>query len=76
MSPLSKEMIFVCLLEQYAPSKSTTASLAMRQWDARGVTDFIYEMDDRYHAEAMENAFENIDRLVADKTKMGSRLTP
>ncbi|WP_420866607.1 hypothetical protein [Hallerella succinigenes] len=31
------------------------------------MTDFVYSMHERYHAEALENAFDDIDRLLQDK---------
>ncbi|MDE7048944.1 MAG: DUF3791 domain-containing protein, partial [Lachnospiraceae bacterium] len=44
--------------------KNTTADKIMDLWDKLKLTDFIYDM---YHIERLENAFEDIDRLVAEK---------
>ena len=65
---MSKEMeFFIFLLEQYAKHKNTTADNILRQWDGLQLTDFIYDMYERYHVEALENAFDDIDRLIAQK---------
>lgn len=45
----------------------TTADKVLKLWDKLGLTDFIYDMYERYHIERLENAFEDIDRLVAEK---------
>ena len=63
---MSKEMtFFIYLLEKYAEEKGRLASDVLRQWDALGLTDFFYDMYERYHSEALENAFEDIDAHVA-----------
>ena len=62
---MPKEMdFFIFLLEQYAAAKGTTADRILRQWDDAGVTDTIYGMYERYHSEAIENAFDDIDRII------------
>lgn len=60
---------FIYLIERYAETYNTTASKVMAEWDALGLTDFIYNMYDIYHCEAIENAFMDIDELVK-KRKM------
>lgn len=65
---MGKEMeFFIFLLENYAEYKKTTADKIMELWDKLKLTDFIYDMYERYHIERLENAFEDIDRLVAEK---------
>lgn len=58
---------FIFLIENYAQYKNTTADKVMKLWDRLELTDFIYDMYERYHIERLENAFEDIDRLVAEK---------
>lgn len=58
---------FIFLIENYAEYKNTTADAVLKLWDELKLTDFIYEMYERYHTERLENAFEDIDRLVAEK---------
>ena len=65
---LSKEMkFFIYLLERYAESRDTTADAVLEQWDELGVSDLIFDMYDLYHVEKLENAFADIDDLVAEK---------
>ena len=65
---LSKEMkFFIYLLERYAESRDTTADAVLEQWDELGVADLIFDMYDLYHVEKLENAFADIDDLVAEK---------
>lgn len=65
---MSKEMdFFIFLLEQYAKYKNETADKILKQWDESGLTDFIYSMYERYHIEALENAFSDIDRLISER---------
>ena len=67
MDELPKEFeFFASLVEQYAASRGTTADKVLAALDAKGKTDFVYGMYDRYHVEAMENAFNDIDRLLGD----------
>jgi len=62
---MDKEMeFFIFLIENYAYYKNTTGDEVLRLWDKLELTDFIYEM---YHIERLENAFEDIDRLIAKK---------
>lgn len=56
---------FLFLLERYAAAKSRTASDVLREWDRADVSDFIFDMYEIYHQEAIENAFADIDSLVA-----------
>jgi len=65
---LSKEMkFFIYLLERYAESRDTTADAVLEQWDELGVAELIFDMYDLYHVEKLENAFADIDDLVAEK---------
>lgn len=65
---MGKEMeFFIFLLENYAEYKNTTADKILELWDKLKLTDFIYDMYERYQIERLENAFEDIDRLVAEK---------
>ena len=62
---MTKEMdFFTFLMEQYARYKSTTADVIMRQLDELNLTDYVYNMYEMYHSEAIENAFEDMDRLI------------
>ncbi len=68
MAELSKEMkFFIYLLEYYADYKGTTGDIVLREWDRLELTDFIFDMYERYHIEALENAFDDIDALIIEK---------
>lgn len=63
---MTKEFeFFVYLIEAYAKHKSSTASVILGKLDKVGKTDFVYEMYEMYHSEAIENAFIDIDSLIA-----------
>ncbi len=65
---MSKEMdFFIFLLEQYAAYKELTADKVLEMWDRLELTDYIYNMYERYHIESLQNAFDDIDRLTAEK---------
>lgn len=65
---MGKEMeFFIFLIENYAEYKNTTADKVLNLWDQLELTDFIYDMYERYHTERIENAYEDIDELVAKK---------
>ena len=70
MHTISKQTsFFIFLLEQYANYKSCTTDEVLKQWDNLGITDLIYNMYERYHIEAIENAFDDIDKLILEKYK-------
>ena len=65
---MAKEMeFFSFLMEQYAAYKGTTANKILAQLEEKKLTDFVYSMYERYHTEALENAFDDIDRLLETK---------
>lgn len=67
---LTNEMeFFTYLLEHYAVYKNTTADKVLAEWNELHLTDFIYDMYERYHTERIENAYEDIDKLIAEKKK-------
>ncbi len=67
---MSKEMeFFTFLMEQYARYKNTTADKVLRQLDDLKLTDYIFNMYERYHIEALENAYADIDKLIEDRSK-------
>ncbi|MBQ6470477.1 MAG: DUF3791 domain-containing protein [Victivallales bacterium] len=69
---MSKEGdFFIYLLEGYAAHKGTTADKVLAQWDALDLTEFIYGLYELYHVECLENAFDDIDRLTAERLAIG-----
>lgn len=65
---MPKEMdFFIFLLEHYAAYKGSSADKVLAEWDKFDLTEFIYGMYERYHIERIENAYEDIDRLILQK---------
>lgn len=63
---MAKEMeFFSFLMEQYAAYKGTTANKILAQLEAKKQTDFVYSMYERYHTEAIENVFDDLDKILA-----------
>lgn len=64
---MSREMqFFMYLIERYAGYKNSTAGDVLTEWDELGITNKIYDMYELYHTEAIENAFADIDKLIAE----------
>lgn len=67
---MSKEMeFFTFLMEQYARYKNTTADKVLHKLDELKLTDYVFNMYEMYHSEALENAYADIDKLIESKTK-------
>ena len=65
---MSKEMnFFIYLLEKYADKKNKNASDILKEWDKLNITQLIYDMYEKYHTETLENAFEDIDKILESK---------
>ncbi len=65
---MSKEMnFFIYLLEKYADKKNKNASDILKEWDKLNITQLIYDMYEKYHTETLENAFEDIDKILEIK---------
>lgn len=63
---MSDEMrFFLILIEGYARFKQRPTGDVMREWDEHGITQEIYDGYFQYHQERIENAFEDIDSLIA-----------
>ncbi len=63
---MAKEMeFFSFLMEQYAAYKGTTANKILAHLEEKNLTDFVFSMYERYHTEALQNAFDDLDKLLA-----------
>ena len=63
---MSKEFrFFTYLLECYAQHKQTTAGEVLRTLEEKHLTEFVLQMYEMYHSEAIENAFVDLDSLIA-----------
>ena len=62
---LTKEFkFFAYLLECYAVHKDTTPDKILETLDEKNLTQFVYDMYELYHSEAIENAFTDLDSLI------------
>lgn len=67
---MTKEMdFFIFLIENYAAYKKIGADEVIKKLDELNLTDFVYNMYERYHQEALENAFVDIDNLIKEQSK-------
>ena len=66
---MPKEMeFFIYLIENYAAYKNVGADEILNTLDKLNLTDFVYNMYERYHQEAIENAYKDIDELILEKS--------
>lgn len=71
---MSKEgEFFIYLLERYADFKKQKASDILKLWDEADLTKLIYDLYEIYHVERLENAFEDIDILLKERTGEGKK---
>lgn len=65
---MSPEMeFFIFLIEQYAAYKKRSADEVLSEWDSLGISSHIFEMYEMYHTERIENAYDDIDRIVRER---------
>lgn len=63
---MSEEMdFFIYLLENYSEYKNQTADEVLKEWDNHGITQIIFDNYWGYHTERIENAYMDIDSLLA-----------
>lgn len=68
---MPKEMeFFIYLIENYAAYKNIGADEILNTLDKLNLTDFVYNMYERYHQEAIENAYKDIDELILEKSNL------
>lgn len=59
-----KMQFFVYLLEYYAAYKNKKTGQVIKEWDACGITQKIYDNYWVYHTERIENAYMDIDSML------------
>lgn len=63
---MSNELkFFILLIEKYAYDKDRSTGDVLREWDEKGVTQEIFDDYWKYSQEAIQNAYADIDSLVA-----------
>lgn len=63
---LPKEFTFFAyLIESYAQSRNLSAAEVMDALDQQEKIGFVYDMYEMYHTESIDNAFADLDSLIA-----------
>ncbi|MBR6766498.1 MAG: DUF3791 domain-containing protein [Clostridia bacterium] len=63
---MNEEMrFFLFLIERYAHHKGKSTGDVLKEWDERGITQQVFDSYWTYHTERIENAFADIDSLLA-----------
>ena len=57
---------FIYLLEHYAAYRNRKTGDVLKEWDQKQITQKIYDNYWGYHTERLENAFADIDSLLAN----------
>ena len=60
-----KLKFFLFLIERYAQHKGKSTGEVIKECDAHGITQKIFEGYWEYHTERIENAYVDIDSLLA-----------
>ena len=60
---------FIYLIENYAAYKNIGADEVLNKLDELNLTELIFSMYERYHQEAIENAYQDIDNLIKERSK-------
>ena len=56
---------FLFLIERYSAHKGRLTGEVLKEWDDHGITQEIYDNYKVYHQERIENAYSDIDSLIA-----------
>ena len=63
---MTEEMeFFLMLVECYADAKGRSTGDVVREWENRGIIQEVQDNYFMYHQERLENAFDDIDSLLA-----------
>lgn len=68
---MSKEMeFFIYLIEHYADYKNKNANEVMKELKDLDLIDEVFNRYEFYHIERLENAYEDIDKLIEEKKRI------
>lgn len=63
---MPKELkFFIFLIENYACYKNKPTGEVLKEWEENEIVQEIYDNYEMYHQERIENAYEDIDALLA-----------
>ena len=60
-----EQRFFVYLLECYAFEKGRPTGDVLKEWDERGITQYVLDNYLQYRTEAIENAYADIDSMLS-----------
>ena len=60
-----EDKFFLYLLECYACEKRRPTAEVLKEWDERGITQYVKGNYWQYHAETIENAYADIDSMLS-----------
>lgn len=67
---MSKESIFfIYLLEGYADYKNKSVDEVLKILEELDILNFVYGLYEIYHTEKIENAYDDIDKIINEKSK-------
>lgn len=58
---------FIYLMEKYSEFKKESTTDIVNELEKLELVELVYNMYERYHSEAIENAFQDIDELIKEK---------
>ncbi|MDR1767781.1 MAG: DUF3791 domain-containing protein [Propionibacteriaceae bacterium] len=58
---------FVYRLEQLGQHRGATGAAVLRELDESGITSLVYQLYGQYHAERIENAFDDVAELLRSR---------
>lgn len=65
---MEKEMeFFIYLMEKYSEYKKESTTEVVNRLEELELLEYIYNLYERYHSEAIENAFQDIDELIKER---------
>lgn len=65
---MTKEMeFFIYLIEHYANFKGMNANDVVKKLDQLNLIQVIYDRYEFYHIESLDNAYNDIDKLISKK---------
>jgi hypothetical protein len=60
---------FILLLETYAYYRGLKGSEVLRLFEEKDLISYIYDMYEQYHIEALQNAFDDLDKVLGLPSK-------
>lgn len=62
-----EEEFFLYLIEKYSEYKKVSTTEVVNKLEELNLLQLVYDMYERYHSEAIENAYNDIDELIKER---------